>query len=589
MWSDAAIPDTPVRFLLHYMRRRPLQFGGLFLLILGAAGCAVAVQWGMKLLVDAMAATDRATADVWTPLTLFLGLILAENVLWRAGGWLGCRAVVASGIDIRLDLFRHLSGHSLRYFSQNMAGALGGRITATAGAIGSVLGTLTWSIMPPVIDFIGAVIVLTTVDGRMGLALVLFVAITGLSVLWYGSRGRGLHRLYAEEGARVGGELVDVVSNIWTVKAFSARQREHARLNQALGIEGRAQVRSWMHLEKTRVLHDLCLTVLAGAMLVWVVSLWQRGSVTPGDVVMVSALTFRILHGSRDLAFALVGITQQLGAVADTLRIIARPHDVPDRPDARPPAAAPRGEVRLERVTFAHAGRTSLFRDLDLHIPAGQRLGVVGASGAGKSTLLTLIQRLEDVQGGRVLIDGEPVTGLSQDGLRYRIAVVPQDVSLFHRSVLENIRYGRPDAPDADVHAAARAARCDDFVRSLPQGYDTLVGERGILLSGGQRQRIGIARAFLKDAPVLILDEATSALDTASEIEIQQALDGLMQGRTVVSVAHRLSTVAGFDRIIVLADGHIVEDGSPGDLIRRGGPFARMWQLQARSLPTAAE
>ena len=218
-----------------------------------------------------------------------------------------------------------------------------------------------------------------------------------------------------------------------------------------------------------------------------------------------------------------------------------------------------------------------------LHIPAGQRLGVVGPSGAGKSTLMGLVQRLDDVQKGRVLIDDQCVTAVTQDSLRAAIAVVPQEIALLHRSVRDNIRYGRPDASDEDVVAAARHAYCDAFIRALPAGYDTLVGERGIKFSGGQRQRIGIARAFLKNAPILILDEATSALDTASEMEIQRALTQLMRGRTVLAVAHRLSTLSSFDRLIVLVDGHIVEDGSPWELRRRGGAFAALWQLQTEA------
>jgi ATP-binding cassette subfamily B protein len=223
-----------------------------------------------------------------------------------------------------------------------------------------------------------------------------------------------------------------------------------------------------------------------------------------------------------------------------------------------------------------------VFRNFNLDIPAGQKIGLVGPSGAGKSTLISLIQRLDDVQAGRILIDSQPVTEVTQDSLRARIAVVPQDIALFHRSVLENIRYGRPEATDKDVYKAARDAYCDDFIRELPQGYDTIVGERGVRLSGGQRQRLGIARAFLKNAPILILDEATSALDTQSEREIQMALAELMRGRTVVAIAHRLSTVASFDRIVVLVDGKIAEDGPPSILKEEGGMFEDLWRLQVK-------
>ena len=580
MASSPPFPQRPVLFFLRYVARWPWHFAGLLALVIGAAACAVAVQYGMKLLVDAMAAPERNAAAVWSPLIFFIALIGVENGLWRLGGWLGCRTVVGVGVDIRLDLFQHLSGHPMRYFAEHFAGSLGNRITATAGAAGALIGTFTWNILPPITDFIGAVIVLTTVDWRMAAALVVFVTVVASGIALIGVRGRPLHRTYAEQASYAGGELVDVVSNIWVVQAFSARARERARLARIMDGEAAAQRRSWLYLEKTRVVHDLCLWVMAGGMLVWAVSLWTAGRITPGDVVLVSALTFRILHGSRDLAFALVGTTQHFGQIADTLRVIGQPHAVADVPDAQRLIGLG-GSVEFENVTFAYSDGRRVFKDFTLRIPAGQRIGIVGPSGAGKSTLVGLLQRLDDVQHGHVLVDGQDIAHVTRDSLHDAIAVVPQEISLFHRSVLENIRYGRPDASDEEVILAARAAYCDDFIRELPQGYDTLVGERGIKLSGGQRQRIGIARAFLKNAPILILDEATSALDTESELEIQRALGDLMHGRTVLAVAHRLSTLSGFERIVVLVDGRIVEDGSPTELRRRGGTFDALWRLQA--------
>lgn len=576
-----AIPDRPGRFLLRYIRRRPWSFGGLFSVIVAAAGCAVAVQYGMKLLIDAMASPDRAAADVWTPLGLFLGFIAAENVLWRLGGWLGCRTVLATGVDMRLDLFQHLTGHSMRYFSTHLAGSLGNRIAATEHAATTIFRTLTWNIVPPVTDFLGAVLVLLTIHWGMAAALVLFALVVAFAIVGLGLRGRAVHHAFAEQSARTNGELVDVVSNVWTVKAFSARGRERERLRRSFTVEAGAHRRSWMHLEKTRVVHDICLWVMAGSMLLWALLLWRDGAITTGDVVIVSALTFRILHGSRDLAFALVTATQQVSAIDESLRVIARPHDVLDPVPAQP-AVPGGGAIAFDAVSFRYPEGRGVLEDFSLTIPAGQKVGLVGPSGAGKSTIISLIQRLDDVQSGAILIDGQPLTALAQDDLRAKIAVVPQDIALFHRPILENIRYGRPGASDEEVFEAARHAFCDGFIRQLPEGYGTMVGERGVRLSGGQRQRLGIARAFLKNAPILILDEATSALDTQSEQEIQAALADLAQGRTVVAVAHRLSTVSAFDRVLVLVDGRIAEDGHPSELRRRGGLFNSLWQLQAQ-------
>jgi len=574
------LPSEPLAFLWYYIRARPWHFGGLLALIIGAASCAVAVQYGMKLLVDSMAqsGSDRSAANVWSPLWLFIGLIVVENVFWRLGGWLGCRTVVATVVDLRVDLFKHLTGHPMRYFTEHFAGSLGNRISALGQAAGAIYGGLAWKIVPPIVDFIGAVVVLLTVDVRMAVALILFVAIVAALITGFGIRGRAKHQRFAAQSARVGGELVDAVSNVWTIKAFSARDREAERLAQEIGYEARAQRRSWMYLEKARVMHDICLSLMAGGMLIWAINLWIGGEVSAGDVVLVSALTFRILHGSRDLALALVDATQQVGAIEDTLRIIVQPHALQDS-DAQLLVAE--GDITFKDVSFGYPDRGAVFRHLDLHIPAGQKVGVVGASGAGKSTLIHLIQRLDDVQGGCILLDGQDIRSVSQDSLREKIAVVPQETALFNRSIRENIRYGRPNATDEEVVQAARSAFCDSFIRELPEGYDTLVGERGVMLSGGQRQRLGIARAFLKDAPILILDEATSALDTQSEAEIQTALNDLVNNRTVVAVAHRLSTLSSFDRIIVLRNGRIVEDGSPHELRSRGGEFEALWRMQA--------
>jgi ATP-binding cassette, subfamily B, bacterial len=584
--TSRPLPSTPLSFLMRYIRARRWQFGALFSVIVAGAACAVLVQYGMKLLVDAMASPDRMAADVWTPLMLFLGLIAIENVMWRSGGWLGARTIVATGVDMRLDLFQHLTGHPMRYFSQHFAGSLGSRITATANAAGMILRSLTWSIVPPCTEIIGAVIVLTTIDWRMAVALACFVVIVALAIVWFGVRGREVHHAFAHQASHAGGQLVDVVSNVWTVKAFSARQRERDRLAGELGIEAASETRSWMYLEKARLLHDACLWIMAGSMLLWAITLWRGGTITPGDVVIISALTFRILHGSRDLALALVNTSQHMGVITDSLRVIAQPHGLDDVGDERPLLPGG-GEIEFRDVSFTYPDGRQVFDRFNLKIEPGQKVGLVGPSGSGKSTLISLIQRLDDAQGGGIYIDGQKVTDVGQDSLRSRIAVVPQEIALFHRSIMENIRYGKPDATDEEVIAAARHAWCDGFIQELPDGYNTMVGERGVLLSGGQRQRLGIARAFLKNAPILILDEATSALDTQSELEIQFALEELVRGRTVLAVAHRLSTVANFDRIVVLADGEIVEDGHPAALRRRGGVFEGMWRLQSHSLAEA--
>ncbi len=580
------LSDRPVAFLWSYVARRPRHFAALLTLVVLAAACSVGVQYGMKLIVDTMAEGDRTTYLIWYCLALFVALIAAESAFWRIAGWLTCITVIATGVDVRLDLFRHLSGHSLAYFSGHLVGSLGNRVTATAGATASILLTAVWKIVPPCIDFIGAVVVIATIDHRMALALMGFVTIVAAFMTWFGIRARPLQHRYAEEASKVGGELIDVVSNVSMVQAFSARAREYERLKAAFGGEAGAQRTSWLFLEKARVLHDVLLWLMAGGMLIWAVLAWRDGHSEAGSVVLISALTFRILHGSRDLALSLVDGSQQFGIVEEMLRVVAAPHTVADRPQATVFRPGP-GDVRLEHITFAYGDEKPLFAGLDLRIPAGQRVGIVGPSGAGKSTLIKLIQRVADVRSGRIVIDGQSIAEVRQKSLRDAIAVVPQEVTLLHRTVLENLRYGRPDASDEQVRQAARDALCDGFIEQLPDGYDTMVGERGVRLSGGQRQRIGIARAFLMDAPLLLLDEATSALDSKSEDLIQQALARLMHGRTVIAVAHRLSTVSSFDRVIVIVDGRVAEDAAPQALQAANGVYAEMWRLQSEGFDTA--
>lgn len=571
------LPGRALAFLWRYVWRRAGAFGSLLLLIVGASGCAVAVQYAMKLLVDGMAAGGSGSVHIWQPFSLFIALIVLENLLWRLGGYLGCRTVVATCADLRVDLFHHLTGHAMGYFSRHFAGALANRIASAGGVAGYLYAGLAWKIIPPCVDFLGAVIVLFSVQLSMGLGLLSSVLLVAWVITLMGLRGRTLHMAFATQAAQVSGEIVDQVNNVWTIKAFSARERERSRLERAIGIEARAQRRSWLHLEKVRAVHDLCMTLMAGAMLGWALWQWQLGRVSPGDVVMVSALTFRILHGSRDLALALVDSSQQLGVIAETLAIIARPHALHDSGQQM---AGGRGSIRLVDVSYRHADGRPAFEHLFLDIPAGQKVGIVGPSGSGKSTLINLLQRLDDVSAGAILIDDRDLRSVSQDSLRRQIAVVPQEPALFNRSIEENIGYGQPHATAQQIAEAARHACCETFIAALPQGMQTRVGERGVLLSGGQRQRLGLARAFLKNAPILILDEATSALDSESEAMVQLALERLMQGRTVLAVAHRLSTLAGFDRILVLQDGRVVEDGPPEALHRRHGRFRMLCQAQ---------
>jgi ATP-binding cassette subfamily B protein len=315
----------------------------------------------------------------------------------------------------------------------------------------------------------------------------------------------------------------------------------------------------------------------------WAIVLWQNGAATTGDVVLVCTLGLSILHATRDLAVALVDVTQHLARLSEALATLLIPHHLRDHPKATSLVRSG-ATVAFENIAFCYPDGRKVFENLSLRIDSGERAGLVGQSGCGKSTLFSLLQRFYDVQGGRILVGGQDIAKVTQESLRAAIAVVPQDISLFHRSIMENIRYGRPDASDDEVQEAVIAANCAEFIANLPQGAATIVGDRGVKLSPGQRQRIGIARAFLKDAPILLLDEATSALDSESEELVRQALDRLMGGRTVIAIAHRLSTLRSFDRIVVLQGGAVCEDGAPQALVQGKGVYSNLLRREVARL-----
>ncbi|MFC4168548.1 ABC transporter ATP-binding protein [Teichococcus aestuarii] len=583
----------PVGFLLRHLRPQAGSHVAIMLAVLGAVGCSVGANYAVKNLIDTLSGgpSQAGAAAVWVAFAILAGIITADNMLWRVGGWIAADRFPRATASMRAELFRHLAGHSPGYFANRSAGTLAARISATGTAAFTVLQNFTWHTVPPAVAVTLSIIFLATVDPIMAGCLVVVAAALAAGVAWLGQKGEALHDRFAGRAATVDGQLVDVVQNFSLVRAFGAFGRESARLDTALAEESAARRASLRYLEKLRLVHGAATAVLTAMLLGWVVHLWQLGRATTGDIVLVCTLGFTILHASRDLAMALVDLTQYVARMREALAALLVPHDMPDAENAHG-LAARGGEVVFHNVTFrypsAPEGSAPVLRSLELAIQPGQKVGVVGRSGAGKSTLLTLLQRHTAPQEGAVLIDGQDIAQATRESLADMIAVVPQDVSLFHRTVLENIRYARPDATDAEVLAAAEAARCRDFIEALPEGFDTIVGDRGAKLSGGQRQRLAIARALLKDAPILLLDEATSALDSESEAEVQKALDGLMQGRTVIAVAHRLATLTNFDRIVVMEGGQVVQDGAPDLLMRRPGPYQEMVRRQSEALQVAA-
>jgi ATP-binding cassette subfamily B protein len=577
----------PLAFLFRFIRRHRLGHGVILASVLAAVACSVLSQYGMKHLIDVVSGRPSQIGlggGVWAAFALLCGLIAADNLFWRVAGWIVAHVFVRVTGDVRADLFAYLSGHAPAYFAERLPGALASRVTATANATFTVESTGIWNVIPPVVAVGLAIALIATVNPLMALVLVGLAGGMATLIFFLARAGGPLNRAYAERAAHVDGELVDVIGNFPVVRAFGALRREQARFAATVGAEMDARRAALLYLEKLRLLHAVMTAVLTAGLVGWGIVMWERGQATPGDLVLITSLGFVILHGTRDLAVSLVDLIQQIARLEEAISVLLVPHELPDRPGAAA-LRAEHGAVRFQDVRFAYPGRPPVLDGFSLTIPAGQSVGLVGASGAGKSTVVSLLQRFHDVSAGQVLIDGQNVAEVTQESLRAAIAIVPQDVQLFHRTVLDNLRYARPEATEGEIRRVATLARCDDFIAALPEGYATIVGDRGTKLSGGQRQRLAIARAMLKDAPILLLDEATSALDSESEQAIQVALERLMRGRTVIAIAHRLATLQRFDRIVVMHQGRIVDDGSPTELAARPGPYRDLLTQQALSAP----
>jgi len=577
--------DRPFAFMFRYVGLRPREHAVIVTTVLAAVTCSVVTQYAVKYLVDVLSGTSPAHY-VWYAFFLLVSLIAADNLLWRLAGWVASFTFVRVTGDVRRDLFRHLTGHSPSFFLNRLPGTLTSRITATSNAVFTVENMFVWNVLPPCVASVAAIALVLTISVTMAGVLTVIAGAMVYFMFRMAAAGRPLHHDFARKAAAIDGEMVDVISNMPLVKAFCGLGREHSRFDAIVDREMTARRRSLLYLEQLRILHAVVTVALTIGLAAWAIVLWQNGAATTGDVVLACTLGLSVLHATRDLAVALVDVTQHIARLTEALATLLVPHELRDHPEARP--LVRRGtRVVFENVSFGYPDGHPVFHNLSLTFEPGQRVGLVGKSGGGKSTLFALLQRFYDLQGGRILIDGQDIARVTQESLREAIAVVPQDISLFHRSVLENIRYSRPDATDDMVLEAAVAARCD-FIDTLPDGIDTIVGSRGVKLSGGQRQRIAIARAFLKDSPLLLLDEATSSLDSESEEMIRQALGGLMRGRTVIAIAHRLSTVRNFDRVVMLHEGKVLEDGPPDHLIRHDGPYGQIVRREMNRLASSA-
>ena len=574
----------PLPFVLRYLRQRLTSHVVILTAVTAAAACSIGTQYGVKYLVDSLTAGPAHAGGVWLAFVFLVSLIGADNFLWRIASWTASFTFVGVTGDLRRDIFRHLTGHAPSYFTDRLPGMLTSRITATSNAVFTVENMFVWNVLPPCIATVAAIALISTVNLMMAAGLIVVAGTMVVAMFHLAAAGKPLHDDFANKAAAVDGEMVDVINNMPLVRAFCGLRFEHDRFDATVGRELTARGRSLRYLEKLRIAHAAITILLTIALLAWAIVLWQRGGATTGDVVLVCTLGISILSATRDLAVALVDVTQHVARLTEAIATLLLPHELQDHPQAETLVKAG-AAIAFNNVSFAYPGGSQVFDRFNLRLQAGQRVGLVGQSGGGKSSLFVLLQRFYDVQHGSITIDGQDISRVTQQSLREAISVVPQDISMFHRSIMENIRYGRPTATDDEVLRAAIAARCD-FVETLPEGLATMVGDRGVKLSGGQRQRIAIARAFVKDAPILLLDEATAALDSESEEAIREALARLMHGRTVIAIAHRLATLRSFDRVVLLKAGKIIEDGPPHRLMQRHGPYRELVTQEMSRLAT---
>ena len=575
-------PQTLLKFLLWSLQGTGWAIGVTVLLSLGNGATEVLAAWALGQIVDAVAA--GTLADHFGVLILGLFLLLVARPFFFSGGAFFQSVVLGPALftQVMQRLFRHSVGHSVTFFDNDFAGRIAQKHVQTSGAVAQAVTESCGPILFGAASVISAMILMFTISPTL-LAVVLiwfFALLIFLRFMIPFVRSRAGAR--AEARSQVTGQVVDTITNIKTVKLFARSD-----------FEDQQAIAAMRHMHKTQgdygevtVLFRFGLTVLAGFLPISLLGVGLTlDGVSAGDIAAMGAIAFRLAQMSGFVSFTLMGIYANLGEVENGIQTLARTHTLVDTPNATSLQVRD-GEIRFENVTFNYGGETHGLHHIDLTIKSGERLGIVGASGAGKSTLVSLLLRLYDAESGQVLIDGQNVSLVQQESLRSAIGMVTQETAMFNRSALDNVAYGNPTATTEQIEAATRAAEAYDFIMELKDnkgrtGFDAHLGERGVKLSGGQRQRIALARAILKDAPILVLDEATSALDSEVEASIQVALGRAMEGKTVVAIAHRLSTIADMDRIIVLDRGRIVEEGTHDDLLAQNGTYARFWNRQS--------
>jgi len=541
-------------------------------------------------LVDAVASGAASDEVAWRAAIAAFWLLVALGV----GSTLLRQVAFRNIIVLTLKMMGTIAGHAFHrvqrfstdWHANSFAGSTVRKITRGMWALDLLNDTLLVSLLPSVVMLVGATLLLGVnwplMGAIIGLSSLLYVAVTVALSLGYVAPAARLANAW---DTRLGGALADAITCNAVVKAFGAEEREETRLSRVVSKWRLRTRRTWLRGTLNGGIQGGMLVLMQAAIVGAALLLWARGQASVGDITFALTTFFMLQGYLRDVGMDIRNLQRSVNDMEELVALERQPLGIEDKPHA-PPIVINKGEIRFEHVDFRYGAHDRpLYEDFSIRIAPGERVGLVGHSGSGKTTFIKLIQRLYDVTGGRITIDGQDISGVRQDSLRQQIAIVQQEPILFHRSLAENIAYARPQASRAEIERAARLASAHDFISALPHGYETLVGERGVKLSGGERQRVALARAFLADAPILILDEATSSLDSESEVLIQQAMERLMEGRTTLVVAHRLSTVRALDRLLVMDKGRVVEEGDHESLIRiRNGLYRRLFERQALEL-----